>query len=381
MLRRLQVILVVVLLVMVVAPLPSRAEDGKRHVVQAGETLFRIALRYGVTVDALASANGITNTASIYAGQVLVIPGAGNAQPDQTAKPVDPAPAANQPTYYTVATGDTLNKIAKRFNVSWQAIVTANGLANPNVISVGQRLLIPLATAPSAPTIAPVVNPTADAPLPTPIGGATIVGPTIVPDAATPAPAQAERVYVVKRGDGLGSIARQFGVDPGSLAEYNSISNPDVIYAGMVLKIPPFATATNPAANSGAVAGSGIPAAPIQTGKAILVILHQQRVYIYENGKLLRNVLVSTGLPGSPTVIGDFKIYVKYRSQLMTGPGYYLPAVPYVMYFYQGYGLHGTYWHNNFGRRMSHGCVNMPTSEAAWLYAWSEIGTPVYVRA
>jgi len=128
-------------------------------------------------------------------------------------------------------------------------------------------------------------------------------------------------------------------------------------------------------------AGTGIPDAPIPTGKAILVILHQQRVYIYEDGQLLRNVLVSTGLPGSPTVIGNFKIYVKYRAQLMTGPGYYLPSVPYVMYFYQGYGLHGTYWHHNWGHPMSHGCVNMPTPEAAWLYNWSEIGTPVYVRA
>ena len=45
----------------------------------------------------------------------------------------------------------------------------------------------------------------------------------------------------------------------------------------------------------------------------------------------------------------------------MSGPGYYLPGVPYVMYFYQGYGLHGTYWHDNFGQPMSHGCVNLPT--------------------
>lgn len=49
----------------------------------------------------------------------------------------------------------------------------------------------------------------------------------------------------------------------------------------------------------------------------------------------------------------------------MTGPGYDLPNVPYTMYFYQGYGLHGTYWHNNFGTPMSHGCVNMPTPERA----------------
>jgi lipoprotein-anchoring transpeptidase ErfK/SrfK len=50
------------------------------------------------------------------------------------------------------------------------------------------------------------------------------------------------------------------------------------------------------------------------------------------------------------------------------------------MYFYKGYGLHGTYWHDNFGHPMSHGCVNLPTPEAAWLYTWAEIGTPVLVQ-
>jgi lipoprotein-anchoring transpeptidase ErfK/SrfK len=79
-------------------------------------------------------------------------------------------------------------------------------------------------------------------------------------------------------------------------------------------------------------------------------------------------------------VLGDYSIYLKYDSQLMTGPGYYLPGVPWVMYFYQGYSLHGTYWHSNFGTPMSHGCVNLPTEEAAWFYTWAPIGTPVHVQ-
>jgi lipoprotein-anchoring transpeptidase ErfK/SrfK len=64
----------------------------------------------------------------------------------------------------------------------------------------------------------------------------------------------------------------------------------------------------------------------------------------------------------------------------MTGPGYYLPNVPYTMYFYRGYGLHGTYWHANFGRPMSHGCVNLPTYEAQWLFNWAPVGTLVNVH-
>jgi lipoprotein-anchoring transpeptidase ErfK/SrfK len=54
--------------------------------------------------------------------------------------------------------------------------------------------------------------------------------------------------------------------------------------------------------------------------------------------------------------------------------------VPYVMYFFEGYGLHGTYWHNNFGHPMSHGCVNLRTPDAKWFYNWAEIGTPVLVK-
>ena len=56
----------------------------------------------------------------------------------------------------------------------------------------------------------------------------------------------------------------------------------------------------------------------------------------------------------------------------MTGPGYYLPEVPYTMYFYEGYALHGTYWHNNFGQRMSRGCVNLQTDNAKQLFEWAD---------
>jgi lipoprotein-anchoring transpeptidase ErfK/SrfK len=94
----------------------------------------------------------------------------------------------------------------------------------------------------------------------------------------------------------------------------------------------------------------------------------------------VRSSLVSTGLPRTPTVTGSYRIYAKYASSTMSGPGYYLPNVPYAMYFYRGYSIHGTYWHSNFGHPMSHGCVNMLTSEAQWLYNWASVGTLVKVH-
>jgi lipoprotein-anchoring transpeptidase ErfK/SrfK len=110
------------------------------------------------------------------------------------------------------------------------------------------------------------------------------------------------------------------------------------------------------------------------------VDLSNQRLVAYEGDTPVYWVTVSTGLPGTPTVTGQYRTYVKYPAQTMSGPGYYLPDVPYVMYFYQGYGIHGTYWHNNFGHPMSHGCVNTPTLDAQWLYNWADVGTLINVH-
>lgn len=108
--------------------------------------------------------------------------------------------------------------------------------------------------------------------------------------------------------------------------------------------------------------------------------LSSQRTYAYQGNELINNFIVSTGTWRYPTVRGTFKIYVKYRFAPMSGPGYYLPNVPYVMYFYKGYGLHGTYWHNNFGTPMSHGCINLTTKNAGWLYRFASIGTTVNIH-
>lgn len=110
------------------------------------------------------------------------------------------------------------------------------------------------------------------------------------------------------------------------------------------------------------------------------VSLSEQRVYAYEGREIVRTFTVSTGTWRHPTVTGQFRIYIKYTSAPMRGPGYYLPNVPYIMYFYKGYGLHGTYWHNNFGTPMSHGCINLVTEDAGWLFDWASIGTLVNVH-
>jgi lipoprotein-anchoring transpeptidase ErfK/SrfK len=110
------------------------------------------------------------------------------------------------------------------------------------------------------------------------------------------------------------------------------------------------------------------------------VDLTHQMVYAYEGNTIVNSFLVSTGTWQHPTVTGQYHIYVKYRYTRMTGPGYNLPNVPYTMYFYKGYALHGTYWHSNFGTPMSHGCVNLSIPDAGWLFNWASVGTLVNVH-
>jgi lipoprotein-anchoring transpeptidase ErfK/SrfK len=128
---------------------------------------------------------------------------------------------------------------------------------------------------------------------------------------------------------------------------------------------------------------------PVVTGPAcrggtqsrwIDVDLGDQMVYACEYDVIVGSFLVSTGTYLYPTVTGDYHIYIKLLSTRMTGPGYDLPDVPYTMYFYKGYGIHGTYWHSNFGTPMSHGCINMRTSDASWLYYWASEGTLVHIH-
>ncbi len=116
------------------APTQTPSPTGSvTHVIQRGENLFRIALRYGTTVQAIASANGIANPSLIHVGQTLTIPSSGTEPP---------SPPAGDTTY-TVQPGDNLFRIALRYNISYLYLAQYNGIASPSNIYVGQVLRIP----------------------------------------------------------------------------------------------------------------------------------------------------------------------------------------------------------------------------------------------
>lgn len=108
---------------------------GTIHIVQSGENLFRISLRYNVTMAALSRANGIVNPNHVYVGQRLVIP-CGYTPPP--APP--PAPSGK---VHVVQPGESLSIIAAHYGVNMWAIARANDITNPNHVYVGQRLVIP----------------------------------------------------------------------------------------------------------------------------------------------------------------------------------------------------------------------------------------------
>jgi LysM repeat protein len=246
---------------------------------------------------------------------------------------------------HVVRRGENLYRISLRYGTSVSAIVQANGLRNADYVRVGQRLRIPGKG-----------------------GGSTKSG------GARTAPAGGS-THIVRRGESLSSIARRYGTSVSAIVRANGLRNPNYIWTGQRLRIPGKSVGkTTPTGGGGSKSSSG------GSGKWIEVDLSSQKVFARQGNTVVRRMVVSTGLSRYPTPTGRFRIYAKYPSVTMSGPGYHLRGVPHTMFFYAGYALHGTYWHHNFGRRMSHGCINLKRGDAAWLYNWAPKGTLVVIH-
>ena len=119
--------------------------------------------------------------------------------------------------------------------------------------------------------------------------------------------------------------------------------------------------------------------------KWIEVDLSDQRLHMKEGSTTVGSFLVSSG-KWYPTPTGEWRIWTKLRYTRMRGGSkalgtfYDLPNVPYTMYYYKGYGIHGAYWHNDFGTPRSHGCINMKPEEAGIVFNWASVGTRVVVH-
>lgn len=326
------------------APLAA-AQDGDTliHVVQSGENLFRISLRYGVTMDAIMAANGLTDSHTIFAGQQLVIPVAPGSAETAESQPTLPGNA------YTVRPGDTLTSVALSHGVTIWMLVQANELSNPHIIYAGQQLIIPAREA------APVTQDSA------------------APDPGQAVEEEATGTYTVRRGDTLYSIAQRFGTTVAQLAYLNGITNPSAIYAGQVLQL----------------GGEAPPATGADWTKRIVVDLSEQHLYAYQGEGLIYSFVASSGAAPTYTRTGEFRVQSKIPNAYGATWNIWMPH--WLGIYWAGgseNGIHAlpilpsgqTLWAGYLGTPISYGCIVLGTYEAKLLYDWAEIGTPVTIR-
>lgn len=329
---------------------PAHAQS-TTYAVRPGDTLAAIAGQHGTTVAAILRVNNIADANLIRPGQKLAIPGAdlagGAVANGDTGAPVL---LPNEETrVYVAQPGDTLASVAAKFQTTAARLTELNRLALSTTLHTGQPLRVPY---------------TAD------VAFEVFQGDDI------PTPGN-YIVHVLQPGDSAASIAETYGTSLRRTLQLNKIGDPSQLKPGMKLIVPP---------PSYAELFADIPLGPEEypiypevptADKWISVDLDNQRAFAWEGDKLVKSFLISSGKARTPTVTGVFRIWGKIAAQRMEGGSraagdyYNLPNVQWVQYFYQDYSFHGTYWHNNFGTPMSHGCVNMRNEDAKWLYDWA----------
>lgn len=183
------------------------------YTVKSGDTLSGIASQYNTTVNQIVSLNQLSNPNLIYVGQVLKLK---NSQTTNSSSSSSSSTAATTAGTYTVKAGDTLSAIASRYSTSSSTLASLNSLSNPNLIYVGQVLKVSSNASTSSST-------------------SSSANSTVTTAAS----------YTVKSGDTLSAIAAKYGTTYQALASTNSISNPNDIYVGQVIKVSATATAAS----------------------------------------------------------------------------------------------------------------------------------------
>tara|TARA_B100000029_G_scaffold89945_3_gene79805 strand:+ start:78514 stop:79935 length:1422 start_codon:yes stop_codon:yes gene_type:complete len=437
--------------------------DDKHHIVLSGDNLEKISDRYGVSIGAIALANGLTST-KILVGQQLVMP--------DIDAPVNPTPIDHDvytTITYVVRPGDTLGAIAQNYGSAVDKIVDASGLISTSIL-VDQFLTIPAEMSLEGSDDTQeldddIVSEETDDDLKRDhTSSAVITDRLVLTDeegqrqelhsagydyAFSASTDDIKRIYeygfngsndtpvdvvvnywnYVSQGNydlSWELLSRGFrnrvhggkfesyvqgyhdmdlcsvsaddveNIDDSSLdtivtASVTYRSGPDCssLQVNMILSLQ-YRDLVGVWDIDSVNVSLEEQGSKLDVGEAygergwIDIDISDQRAYAMKGEEQIREFVVSTGTDRYPTITGQFQIYVKHLEADMRGVDlgvpWYLPDVPYVMYFYSGYGIHGTYWHDNFGTPMSHGCINLTIPDAEWLYNFSEIGTPVRIH-
>jgi len=309
-------------------------------VVQAGDTLSAIALRYRTTIEAIAQLNDISDPGYIYVGQRLLIPGTGGGS-DDTPDPSTPQADSTSArlTVYVVEPGDTLSGIALRFGTTVTALEAANGISSSGFIYVGQRLVVP------------------------------------EPGVTSTSARSMAITHIVQAGETLGGIGLRYGVSAAAIARVNGLADVSYIYPGQRLTIP--------------LVGSSTAAAAVGP-KRVEIDISEQRMYVWQGDTLIYEFVVSTGQGPYQTRRGTFSIKSKLPMAYSSAYNLYMPnwLGLYDVGRYEN-GIHGLptsaatgrqLWAGVLGRPVSFGCVVMDVDDVQLLYNWAELGTPVEIH-
>ena len=322
------------------------------YVVKPGDTLRSIAAAHGTTMSAIVRANNMANPDVIYPGQRLTIPVRGGSAPTAAPAPTPATkPTAGASVYHTVKLGDTLDKVARIYGTSAAAIIAANGITNPDLIWVGQKLLIPGQTQSGGPVAKPTTKP-------------------------KPQPAPASPViHVVQAGETLGQIANRYGTTVAALMAANDLPSANNIGVGQRLII--------------SKGGGSAPTTAVKPTKFV-VSISQQRCWLYAGEMLIAKWVCSTGRRSSPTVPGTYRIQSKLPKAWGSRWGFWMPY--WLGIYWAGgseNGIHGLPWNaksgvqvwaGSVGRPITFGCVMLDNVNAKMLYNMAWIGMPVIVK-
>ena len=132
------------------------------------------------------------------------------------------------------------------------------------------------------------------------------------------------------------------------------------------------------------ISNLNIPDSATNNDKKIIVSLNDQELVYLEGTKVIGSFKISSGLAHTPSPEGEFEILVKKPTVNYVGAGYSYRGTKWNLLFKPNAGgnfyIHGTYWHNNFGRPMSHGCINVSYENMEALYNWADVGTKVIIQ-
>lgn len=309
----------------------ASAHDGPHTTVQPGDTLSEIAKANNTDVTTLRQLNNLSDSDVVRVGTSLALPGVGESNTDGQ--------------QYLVQQGDTLSAIALRHAIPLALLVEVNQISPAQRLYTGQTLQIP--------------------------------------DHSQLARQLLPSEHIVQYGETLGMIAARHELSIADLMYFNRLSNGNLLLPGQRLQLKAqavqgesFAQHVSNLHQLPEQNRSPHPAPPTNE-KWIDVDLGQQTVTAYEGAVPVNHFIISSGLPGTPTVTGEFRIWAKtpiqdmYGGNRAAGDYYYLKDVQWVQYFFEDYAFHGAYWHNNFGQPMSRGCINMRNEDAKWLFDWA----------